>query len=81
MSARNTSRCSMGRTLVRGLLVVVMELLLGQAYILSLKDGNNSIIIVGGTNSAYDPKMTELDPTWVEAIRKSKFIMILISKY
>jgi len=36
----------------------------GQAYIMSLKNGNNAIVIVGGTNEAYDPKMTELDPHW-----------------
>jgi ribokinase len=48
----------------------------GQAYILSLKDGNNSIIIVGGTNSDYDPKMTELDPSWTEAIRKNKILLL-----
>ena len=45
---------------------------LGQAYIISLKDGNNSIIIVGGTNAAYDPHMTELDKEWTETIKKGK---------
>ena len=45
---------------------------IGRAYILSLKDGNNSIIIIGGANSAYDSKMTELDPKWAESIRKGK---------
>lgn len=44
---------------------------LGQAYIMSLKDGNNSIIIVGASNCAYDPKMTELSPDWQEAIKQS----------
>jgi hypothetical protein len=29
-----------------------------------LKDGNNSIIINGAANSAYDPEMKELDPSW-----------------
>lgn len=45
----------------------------GQAYILSLKNGNNAIVIVGGTNEEYDPQMSELDPNWAETIRKSKF--------
>lgn len=27
----------------------------GQAYIMSLKNGNNAIVIVGGSNQAYDP--------------------------
>ena len=36
----------------------------GQAYILSLANGNNAIIIVGGSNEEYDPNMTELDPSW-----------------
>lgn len=47
-------------------------LIVGQAYILSLKNGNNSIIIVGGANAEYDQKMSELDPKWAEAIRRSK---------
>ena len=45
---------------------------------MSLKNGNNAIVIVGGTNQAYDPNMTELDPKWTEAIKKCKFIMLLI---
>lgn len=44
----------------------------GQAYIMSLKNGNNAIVIVGGSNQAYDPNMTELDPHWTEAIKKGK---------
>ena len=50
----------------------------GQAYIMSLKNGNNAIVIVGGTNQAYDPNMTELDPKWTEAIQKCELIMLLI---
>jgi sugar/nucleoside kinase (ribokinase family) len=49
---------------------------IGQAYIMSLKNGNNAIVIVGGTNQAYDPNMTELDPHWAEAIRKSKILLL-----
>ena len=47
--------------------------LTGQAYILSLKNGSNSIVINGAANEAYDPKMTELDPAWAEAITSCKF--------
>lgn len=49
--------------------------ILGQAYILSLKDGNNSIIIVGASNAAYDPNMTELDPSWAKAVKNSKEVV------
>lgn len=45
---------------------------LGQAYIMSLKDGNNSIIIVGGSNVAYDPNMTELDEDWKKTVQECK---------
>lgn len=48
----------------------------GQAYILALKDGENSIIINGASNCEYDPNMTTLDETWVHAIRTSKKILI-----
>ncbi|CDW85938.1 pfkb family protein [Stylonychia lemnae] len=48
----------------------------GQAYILALKDGNNSIIINGAANAAYDPNMTELDPAWAEAVRTSKILLL-----
>jgi hypothetical protein len=48
--------------------------LLGQAYIMSLKNGNNSIIIVGASNAAYDPNMTELYPEWEEAIKESMIV-------
>ena len=51
---------------------LILSMDIGRAYILSLKDGNNSIIIIGGANSAYDSKMTELDPKWAESIRKGK---------
>ena len=44
---------------------------LGQAYILALKDGSNSIIINCAANAAYDPEMKELDPKWAEAVRES----------
>jgi sugar/nucleoside kinase (ribokinase family) len=44
----------------------------GQAYILSLPNGNNAIVIVGGSNEEYDPAMTELDPKWAETISKCK---------
>ena len=40
----------------------------GAAYIMSLKNGDNSIIIVGGANAQYPNGLTELDPTWVKAI-------------
>lgn len=30
----------------------------GQAYIMSLKNGDNSIIIVGGANAHHNPHMT-----------------------
>jgi len=48
----------------------------GQAYILSLKNGNNAIVIVGGSNEEYDQNMTELDPKWAETIRKSKILLL-----
>lgn len=38
---------------------------------MSLKDGNNSIIIVGAANAYYDKNMTEIDPKWQEAIKNS----------
>jgi hypothetical protein len=38
---------------------------------MSLKDGSNSIIIVGAANLHYHPNMTELDPSWQEAIKNS----------
>ena len=47
----------------------------GQAYILSLKNGSNSIVINGAANEAYDPKMTELDPAWAEAITSCKLML------
>ena len=46
---------------------------------MSLKNGNNAIVIVGGTNQAYDPNMTELDPKWAEAIKKCELIMHMIN--
>ena len=49
---------------------------LGQAYILALKDGHNSIIINCAANAAYDPEMKELDPKWAEAVRESKYFFI-----
>lgn len=49
--------------------------LLGQAYIMSLKNGDNSIIIVGGSNAAFDPNMKELDKDWEQTIKKSDFII------
>ena len=36
----------------------------GQAYILALADGNNSIIIVSASNAHYDPNIQNLDPAW-----------------
>ena len=44
----------------------------GQAYIMSLANGNNAIVIVGGSNEEYDPNMTELDPKWAQTIKKCK---------
>ena len=55
-----------------------MIISIGQAYILALKNGDNSIIINGAANAAYDPNMTELDPAWAEAIRTSKNNILLI---
>jgi hypothetical protein len=43
---------------------------------LALKDGENSIIINGAANTSYDPNMTQLDESWVEAIRTSKMLML-----
>lgn len=43
---------------------------------MSLKNGDNSIIIVGGANAAYDPNMTELYPDWEEDIKNSNHIKI-----
>lgn len=53
----------------------------GQAYILSLANGNNAIVIVGGSNEEYDPNMTELDPNWAATIRKcnSKLVKFIIT--
>jgi hypothetical protein len=36
----------------------------GKAYIMSLKNGDNSIIIVGGANTAHRKDMKELDGEW-----------------
>lgn len=38
---------------------------------MSLKNGDNSIIIVGGSNAAYDPNMKELDKDWENTIKES----------
>jgi len=43
---------------------------------MSFKDGNNSIIIVGGTNIHYESDMKDLDPSWHEAIVNSKVLLL-----
>jgi len=48
----------------------------GEAYILSLRNGDNSIVIVGGSNTTYDPNMTELDPVWRDAIQTSEILVL-----
>jgi len=53
--------------------------ILGQAYILALKNGDNSIIINGAANAAYDPNMTELDPAWAEVVRTSNTKSIIFN--
>ena len=50
----------------------------GQAYIMALKDGNNSIIIVGASNAEHDPKMTNLHSDWEEAIKEGKCFCIKV---
>lgn len=42
---------------------------------MSLKSGDNSIIIVGGSNAAFDPNMKELDKDWEQTIKKSDYII------
>ena len=48
----------------------------GQAYILSLKSGDNAIFIYGAANCHYDKDLKELDPKWVEVIAKSKILVL-----
>ena len=48
----------------------------GQAYIMSLKSGDNSIIIVGGANTHYKEGLTALDEDWVKAIKSSKVLLL-----
>ena len=48
---------------------------------MSLKNGDNSIIIVGGSNAAFDPNMTELYTDWESAIKNSNPLEIFINKY
>ena len=48
----------------------------GQAYIFSLPGGENSIVIHGGANTAWDEKLTELDPDFVSAIKESKILLL-----
>lgn len=38
---------------------------------MSLKNGDNSIIIVGAANAHHDPDMKDLDPTWRQTIVNS----------
>lgn len=46
----------------------------GQAYILSLKEsGDNSIVIVGGTNQAT---MGDLDESWRKAIAEAEILLL-----
>ena len=43
---------------------------------MALKDGENSIIINGAANAAYDPNMKELDEEWAKVIRESSLLML-----
>lgn len=45
----------------------------GQAYILSI-DGDNSIVIVGGSNQQQNS--IDLDPRWKEAISSADILML-----
>ena len=46
----------------------------GQAYIISQEDGENSIMIHGGANMAYD--LESLPETWVESILESDVLLL-----
>ena len=48
----------------------------GQAYILSLKDGDNSIFIYGGANTAHKETLTELEADWVQGIKGAKYLLL-----
>ncbi len=43
-----------------------------------MTNGDNSIVIVGGANAAFDPLMQELDPKWEETIKTSNFKFLII---
>lgn len=42
---------------------------------MALKDGNNSIIIYGASNEAFDPKMTEIHADWQEAVKNGNLFL------
>ena len=48
----------------------------GQAYILSMPNGENSIIIHGGANTAWESDLESLDPQFVETIKASKILLL-----
>lgn len=48
----------------------------GQAYIFLLPSGENSIIIHGGANTAWDPDLESLDPNFTEAIESCKVLLL-----
>ena len=43
---------------------------------MSLKDGNNSIIINGAANCHYDKDISTLCPAWTSMIQQSKFMIL-----
>ena len=48
----------------------------GQAYILLMPDGENSIIIHGGANIAWSDDLTELDSDFESQIKSSKILLL-----
>mmetsp|Transcript_3375 Transcript_3375/g.2826 ORF Transcript_3375/g.2826 Transcript_3375/m.2826 type:complete len:272 (+) Transcript_3375:28-843(+) len=48
----------------------------GQAYIFSMPNGENSIIIHGGANTAWEENLSELDDKFSEAIKDSKILLL-----
>ncbi|CAI2375864.1 unnamed protein product [Moneuplotes crassus] len=48
----------------------------GQAYIFSMPDGENSIVIHGGANTNWDEGLTELNDTFTEKIKNSKLLLL-----
>lgn len=48
----------------------------GQAYIFSLPGGENSIVIHGGANTAWDENLTTLDEEFIVSIKESKLLLL-----